>query len=199
MKRRELILLLGGWIMVAPTARAQQHAIPVVGYLNISPPPPKPADLSRDLVHEGLSETGYVEGRNVTSEYRWAAFDYDRLPVLSADLVSRNVDLIVALGGTPTAVAAKNATSKIPIVFTNVGDPIGIGLVASLAKPGGNLTGFSNISTELTAKQIDLLLELVPQATVIALLVNPNNPNAKGVIKYAQEAADMKRVQLAVQ
>jgi putative tryptophan/tyrosine transport system substrate-binding protein len=199
MKRRELLLLLGGWIMVAPAAFAQQKATPVVGYLNISPPPPRPADLSRDLVHEGLSETGYIEGRNVTSEYRWAEFDYDRLPVLAADLVGRNVDVIVALGGTPTAVAARKATSKIPIVFTNVGDPVGIGLVASLAKPGGNLTGFSNISTELTAKQIDLLLELVPQTAVIALLVNPNNANAEGVIKYAQEAADTKRVQLAVQ
>lgn len=172
--------------MVAPSVRAQQEPMPVVGYLNISPPPPKPADLSRDLIHEGLRETGYVEGRNVTSEYRWAGFDYDRLPLLAADLVGRNVDVIVALGGTPTAVAARNATSKIPIVFTNVGDPVGIGLVASLAKPGGNLTGFSNISTELTAKQIELLLELVPQAAVIALMVNPNNANAKGVIKYAQ-------------
>ena len=198
MRRREL-MLLSGWIIFAPAARAQQHAIPVVGYLNISPPPPRPADLSWDLVHEGLREMGYVEGRNVTSEYRWAAFDYDRLPVLAADLVGHNVDVIVSLGGTPTAVAAKNATSKIPIVFTNVGDPIGIGLVASLAKPGGNLTGFSNISTELTAKQLELLLELVPQAHVIALLVNPNNANAAGVIRYAQNAAYTKKVQLTVQ
>ena len=199
MRRRELMLLLGGCAMVATSVRAQQEAIPVIGYLNISPPPPSPADLSHDLVHEGLSETGYVEGRNVHSEYRWAELDYDRLPVLAADLVRRRVDVIVALGGTPTAMAAKNATSKIPIVFTNVGDPVGIGLVAGLAKPGGNLTGFSNISTELTPKQIELLLELVPQARVIALLVNPNNPNAAGVIKYAQQAADTKRVELAVE
>jgi|SRR5271166_5223694 len=199
MRRRELMLLLVGGIMSPRPLFGQRKATPVVGYLSISPPPPSVADLSHDLVHQGLSETGYVEGQNMTSEYRWAEFHYDRLPALAADLVGRNVNVIVALGGTPTAVVAKNATSKIPIVFTNVGDPVGIGLVASLAKPGGNLTGFSNISTELTAKQIELLLELVPQAAVIALLVNPNNANAKGVIKYAQEAADLKRVQLAVQ
>jgi putative ABC transport system substrate-binding protein len=200
MRRRKLLMLmLGGGMICAPTLRAQQRAMPVVGYLNISPPPPRLADLSHDLVHEGLRETGYIEGRNVASEYRWAEFRYDRLAALAAELVSRKVDLIVALSGTPTALAAKSATSTIPIVFINVGDPIGIGLIASLAKPGGNLTGFSNISTELTAKQIELLLELVPQAAVIALLVNPNNANAEGVIKYAQEAADMKRVQLAVQ
>jgi len=191
--------MAGVGILFAPTLRAQQKAMPVVGCLNISPPPPSLADLSHDLVHQGLSETGYVEGQNVSFEYRWAEFHYDRLPALAADLVNRKVDVIVALSGTPTALAAKNATSTIPIVFINVGDPVGMGFVASLARPGGNITGFSNISTELTAKQLELLSELVPQAGVIALLVNPNNANAEGVIRYAQEAARAKNVQLAVQ
>ena len=199
MRRRELMLLLGSAMTMAPGVRAQQKAMPVVGYLSISQPPPSLADLSHDLVHEGLRELGYVEGQNVTSEYRWAEFHYDRLPGLAADLVSRKVDVIVALSGTPTALAAKSATSTIPIVFINVGDPVEIGLVASLARPGGNLTGFSNISTELTAKQFELVSELVPRAGVIALLVNPNNANVEGVIRYAQVAADVKRVQLVVQ
>jgi putative ABC transport system substrate-binding protein len=173
--------------------------MPVVGCLNISPPPPSLADLSHDLVHEGLRETGYVEGQNVSFEYRWADFHYDRLSGLAADLVNRKVDVIVALSGTPTALAARNATRTIPIVFINVGDPVGMGFAASLAKPGGNITGFSNFSTELTAKQLELLAELVPNAGVISLLVNPNNPSAAGVIRYAQEAARAKNVQLAVQ
>ena len=198
LRRREL-LVLGVGVLLAPTLRAQQKATPVVGCLNISPPPPSLADLSHDLVHQGLSETGYVEGQNVSFEYRWAEFHYDRLPALAADLVNRKVDVIVALSGTPTALAAKNATSAIPIVFVNVGDPVGMGFVASLARPGGNITGFSNFSTELTAKQLELLSELVPRAGVVALLVNPNNANAEGVIRYAQEAARAKNVQLAVQ
>jgi len=199
MRRRELILLLGGGMVLAPALRAQQKTMPVVGCLSISPAPPSIADLSHDLLHEGLGETGYVEGQNVSFEYRWAEFHYDRLPALAADLVSRKVDVIVALSGTPTALAAKNATSTIPIVFINVGDPVGMGFVAGLAKPGGNITGFSNVSTELTAKQLELLSELVPRAGVIALLVNPNNANAGGVIRYAQEAARAEDVQLAVQ
>ena len=198
MRRREL-LMAGVGMILAPALRAQQKAMPVVGCLNLSPPPPSLADLSHDLVHEGLSETGYVEGKNVSFEYRWAEFHYDRLPALAAELVSRKVDVIVALSGTPTALAAKNATSTIPIVFINVGDPVGMGFIASLAKPGGNTTGFSNISTELTAKQLELLSELVPQGRLLALLVNPNNANAEGVIRYAQEAAHARNVQLAVQ
>jgi putative ABC transport system substrate-binding protein len=134
----------------------------------------------------------------VVIERRWADNHYDRLPPLAAELVSRKVDLIVAINGTPPVLAAKSATSTIPIVFFDVGDPVGIGLVASLARPGGNLTGFSNISAELTAKLFELLSELAPQAGVIALLVNPNNANAEGVIRHAQDAARAKGVQLAV-
>jgi len=154
---------------------------------------------TRDLVHEGLGETGYVEGQNVSFEYRWAEFQYDRLPALAGELINRKVDVIVTLGGASTALAARNATSTIPIVFVNVGDPVGIGLVTSLPKPGRNITGFSNFSTELAAKQLELLSELVPRAGVLALLVNPNNASAEGVIRYAQEAAHEKDMQLAVQ
>jgi len=134
----------------------------------------------------------------MVSEYRWAESHYERLPALAAELVSRKVDLIITDGGTPAALAAKNATSTIPIVFVNVGDPIGIGLVASLARPGGNLTGFTNITTELMSKRVELLCELVPQATVIALLVNPNNEMTEHHIRIAQEAAQAKGIQLPI-
>jgi putative ABC transport system substrate-binding protein len=147
--------------------------------------------------HQGLGETGYVEGQNLAIEYRWADNRYDRLPALAADLVDRKVDLIVAIAGAP-ALAAKSATSTIPIVFSGVGDPVGFGLVTSLARPDGNLTGFSNINVELTPKRLELLSELVPQAKVIALLVNPNNPNTESIIRDLQEAARAKGVQLPI-
>jgi putative ABC transport system substrate-binding protein len=137
MRRRELMLLLGGGIMMAPALRAQQRAMPVVGYLSISPPPPSLADLTHDLVHEVLRELGYVEGQTMISEYRWAEFHYDRLPALAVDLVKRKVDVIIALSGTPTALAAKNATSTIPIVFVNVGDPVGWASSPVSPSPGG--------------------------------------------------------------
>jgi putative tryptophan/tyrosine transport system substrate-binding protein len=149
-------------------------------------------------VHQGLSETGFVEGQNMVSEYRWAEGHYDRLPSLAADLVSHKVDLIITAGGAPPALAAKNATSTIPIVFTDVGDPVGFGLVASLARPGGNVTGFGNLTVELEPKQIELLSELVPQAAVIALLVNPDNAMAEQHIRTTQEGARAKGIKLAV-
>jgi putative ABC transport system substrate-binding protein len=156
------------------------------------------ADLARGPIHQGLSETGFVEGQNFVSEYRWAEGHYDRLPTLAADLVSRKVDLIITISGAPPALAAKNATSTIPIVFTNVADPVGFGLVASLAHPGGNLTGFGNLTLELTPKRFELLCELVPQATVIALLVNPDNKMTEHHIRIMQEAACMKGIQLPI-
>jgi putative ABC transport system substrate-binding protein len=132
-------------------------------------------------------------------EYRWAEFHYDRLPALAADLVSRKVDVIVTFSGTTPARAAKNATSTIPIVFTNVTDPVGAGLVASLARPGGNLTGFSNITIEMQPKRLELICELVPQATVIALLVNPDNlGHTEQYVGSMQKAARAKGVQLPV-
>jgi putative ABC transport system substrate-binding protein len=126
-----------------------------------------------DAFRRGLSETGYVEGQNAVIEYRWAERRYDQLPALAADLVSRKADIISSFG-TPSALAAKNATSTIPIVFAGVGDPIGAGVVTSLARPGGNLTGFSLMGGELTAKRLELVSELVPQTRVVAMLVNPN-------------------------
>ena len=148
---------------------------------------------------QGLSETHYVEGQNFEIQYRWAEGHYDRLPALAADLVRHKVDLIVTFGGTSAALAAKSATSTIPIVFTNVGDPVGSGLVASLARPGANLTGFSNMSLELTPKRLELLSELVPQARIIALLVNPtNNAYTQPMISVAREATHTRGLQLSI-
>jgi putative ABC transport system substrate-binding protein len=149
--------------------------------------------LVRGPVHQGLSETGYIDGQNVAFEYRWAEGHYDRLPALAADLVSRKVDVIVT-SGMPSALAAKSATSMIAIVFLIGTDPIELGLVASLARPGGNLTGVTIMSTELMPKRF----ELVPQAGMIALLVNPNNASAEPQMRDVQEAASAKRLQLHI-
>jgi putative ABC transport system substrate-binding protein len=178
-------------------AGAQQKPMPVIGSLNALSPPANLGDLLRGPIHQGMSEEGFVEGQNMIWEYRWAEGHYDRLPALAADLVSRNVDLIIT-GGTPSALAAKNATSTIPIVFTGVGDPVGFGLVASLARPGRNLTGFSDLFVELTLKRVELLCELVPQAAAIAMLVNPNNEMSELQVRAAEEAARAKGVRLAV-
>jgi putative tryptophan/tyrosine transport system substrate-binding protein len=193
--RREFLVVLGGAIVRPLAARAQQKAMPVIGFLNSGSP-----GLASPVVaafRQGLNETGYVEGQNVAIEYRLAEGRYDRMPALAADLVGRKVD-VIATDGTPSALAAKSATSTIPIVFTGVSDPVGAGLVASLARPGGNLTGFSIINTELTPKRLELLSELVPRATVIALLVNPNNPVTEPLIRDVQEAAGAKSVQLHI-
>ena len=199
MKRREFITLLGSAAGALPLAlRAEQKAMPVVGYLSSRSRPSNLGDFTHGPVHQGLAETGFVEGQNMMSEYRFAEDHYDRLPALAADLVGRKVDLIFTDAGTPPTLAAKNATSTIPIVFVDVGDPVGIGLVASLARPGGNVTGFTNISTELMPKLVELLTELAPQTKVIALLVNSNNANAEGIIRNTQEAARAKSVELHV-
>jgi len=168
--------------------------MPVIGYLNTGSPDTNPPLLA--AFRQGLSETGYVEGQNLAIEYRWAEGHYDRLPALAADLVGRKVDLIMA-NSPPSALAAKNATSTIPIVFRGGPDPVRDGLVASLARPGGNLTGVITTATELTAKRLELLSELVPRARVIALLVNPNS-TAERVIRDVQEAARTKGLQLHV-
>jgi putative tryptophan/tyrosine transport system substrate-binding protein len=192
--RREL-MLLGIALTAARTLGAQQKAMPVIGYIASGSPGPAAPNVA--AFHQGLSETGYVEGQNVTIEYRWAEGHYDRLPALAADLVARKVDLIAA-DGIPAALAAKSATSTIPIVFAVGADPVAGGLVASLARPGGNLTGVSVMSSELVPKRLELLSELVPKARVIALLVNPNNPDAEHVVRDGQDAARAKGVQLPV-
>jgi putative ABC transport system substrate-binding protein len=191
MRRREVIAILGGgvvgWSLVA---RAQQKAMPVIGFLSSTAPGWLAA------FRQGLSETGYVEGQNVAIEYRSAEGSYDRMPAMAADLVARKVDLIAA-DGIPAALAAKSATSTIPIVFS-VGDPVDLGLVASLARPGGNLTGVSTMAPELIPKRLELLSELVPQVGVIALLVNPNNSNTERIIGDMQGAARAKGVKLHI-
>ena len=189
MNRREL-LLLGGMMSADRAVQAQQKAMPVIGFLGgTSPGPMGPFTAA---FRQGLSETGYVEGQNLAIEYRWAEGRYDQLPALAADFVDRKVDVIVAGGGMPSALAAKTATSTIPVVF-NVGtDPVESGLVTSLARPGGNITGFSPFQLEMMPKRLELLTELVPQARTIALLANPNDPNAERVLQVVPDAARTK-------
>ena len=196
MRRRDFTVLLagamGGW---SSAVRAQQTAMPVIGFLSSGSPGSSTSPLA--AFRQGLSEAGYVEGQNLAVEYRWAEGRYDRLSELAADLVSRKVDVIVT-GSTLSARAAKNATSTTPVVFTMVSDPVGAGFVASLPRPGGNLTGFSDIAIELEPKRVELLSELVPQAGVIALLVNPKFPAAERIIEDAREAARAKGLQLQI-
>src|SRR5215471_8875271 len=197
MRRRDFIMFLAGAMAAWPfAARAQQKAMPVIGVLYAGSPSASSGPFM-GAFRQGLREAGYVEGQNLAIEYRWAEGNYDRLPALAADLVDRKVDLIMA-NSPPSALAAKSATSTIPIVFRSGADPVGDGLVASLGRPGGNLTGVSFAVDELTAKRLELLSELVPRARVIALLVNPNNGVAERVIRDMQEAARTKGLQLHV-
>ena len=185
----------GVGVSVWPLAAwAQQKAMPVIGWLSAGPPSMSAAVVV--ALRQGLSETGYVEGQNLAIEYRWEEGRYEQLPALAADLVGRKVDVIAALS-TPAALAAKNATSTIPIVFA-VADAVASGFVAGLARPGGNLPGVSILIVELLPKRLELLTELVPQARVIALLVNPNNPNTEPMIREVQEAARAKGVRLNI-
>src|SRR5215471_6897273 len=207
MRRRDFITVLAGAAAYPLFAGAQQEAKPVIGLLmSVSSFAPL-----RDATRQGLAETGFVapaqwgehaegraEGQNVAIEYRLAESHYDRLPALAADLVGRKVDVILTIGGELPARAAKGATSTIPIVSIFGADPVDAGLVASLARPGGNLTGFTLLGTELTAKRLELLSELVPQAGVVALLVDPDYPQTERITREAQQAARAKGVRLAI-
>lgn len=191
MKRREFIAGIGSaatsWLVWPFSARAQQPAMPVVGYLSSRSPAESDAVLA--AFRQGLGEAGYVVGQNVAIEYRWAEGNYDKLPALAAELVGLKVSAILAAGGPPSALAAKKATSTIPVIFSAADDPVGIGLVDSLNRPGGNLTGMSVFNATLGAKRLELLHEFVPSARAIAYLTNPANPSAHLEVSAVQEAA----------
>jgi putative ABC transport system substrate-binding protein len=195
-RRREFITLLGGAAALPLAARAQQSVMPVVGFLDI-----RSAGEATDVVaafRRGLAEAGYVEARNVAIEYRWAEGQRDRLPALAADLVSRKVGVIAATGSPVTAIAAKEATSVIPIVFVVSDDPVKDNLVASINRPGGNATGVSLLVEALEAKRLGLLHELIPQADVVASLVNPNALNGEAQSRELNEAARAIGVQIHI-
>jgi putative tryptophan/tyrosine transport system substrate-binding protein len=195
MRRRDFITLVGGSVLALPiAAHAQQSGIPLIGYLGTGSP-----NASREVLtafHLGLRETGYVEGQNIKIEYIWAEGQYDRLPALAAELVQRQVTAIVTTGGSRAALAAKAATNKIPIIFSAGDDPVEAGVVSSLNRPSGNVTGATFITTVLEAKRLELLHELLPNVGVIALLVNPST--VKGQVQQAQDAADRLGVKLIV-
>jgi putative ABC transport system substrate-binding protein len=175
-RRRNFITLLGGAVACPLAARAQQPAMPVIGFLSSGSSSTTSSDRWAMAVRKGLSEVGYVEGRNVTIEYRYAEMQLNRLPELVAELVQRRVDVIVTPGNTPAAVAAKAATTTIPIVFSVGGDPVRLGLVASLSRPGGNATGFAELNAEVAPKRLAILRDIMPRATRFALLLEPGSP-----------------------
>lgn len=185
MRRREFITLVGGAAAWPFATRAQQAAMPVIGYLDMQ----APANPGITPFRRGLSETGYVEGRNVAIEYRWAEGNYDRLAALAADLVRSQVAVIAACATSAPGLAAKAATSTIPIVFQTGGDPIRDGLITAMNKPGGNVTGVTRLAVTLAPKRLELLRELSPKATVIGLLVNATNPRSGLVVQQIEEAA----------
>lgn len=197
MRRRDLLGgVIAGAALTPVLARAQQKSMPVVGYLGLTTP-----GLFAGLLaafHQGLSETGYVEGKNVTLEYRWAEGRGDQLPALAAELVARNPDVIATHGGAVTARVVRDATSTIPIVFETGIDPVAAGLVGSMARPGGNLTGVSILTSELNPKRLELLSELVPQASVTAMLVNPKNASTDRIIDQVSRAAESRGMRLEV-
>jgi putative tryptophan/tyrosine transport system substrate-binding protein len=194
-KRREFIILIGSAAAAWPiAARAQQPAMPVIGFLG-SPSAVEWTQFTAAF-RQGLRETGYVEGQNAAIEYRWADGQYERLPELAADLIRQNVAVIFAAGSVAPALAAKAATATIPIIFVNGADPVQFGLVGSLNRPGGNITGVSFLTGDLGAKRLGLLHELLPNVLVVALLVKSDNPNAESVLRDAREAARSLRLEL---
>jgi putative ABC transport system substrate-binding protein len=199
MKRRDFIALLGGAAaspLLSPRAAHAQQPMPVVGILR-SGSPDVIAEQRIQVFRRGLSERGYVEGQNVALEFRWAEDKFDRLPEMATDLVRRRVS-VIAVTGVPAVMAAKAATTTIPIVFNFGGDPVKLGLVASLARPGGNITGITTLGLELEPKRLELMRELIPAASTMALLVNPATPNAEIITREVQAAANTLGLQLHV-
>jgi putative ABC transport system substrate-binding protein len=196
MKRREFMGLLGGAALTWPLRARAQQPMPLMGFLST-----RSRDESAGVFaafQQGLRETGFVEGENLAISFRWAEGRYDRLPALAAELVALRVAVLYAAGGSPAALAAKTATSAIPIVFSAVNDPVGLGLVASLSRPGGNVTGMSLFASDLWAKNVELLKELVPTASVMAYLVNPSSPNVEPYLRGAAQAATALRIDIHV-
>ena len=197
MRRRDFIKVSAGSAVAWPfAARSQQPARPVIGFLSSRSPTESATVVA--AFRQGLQESGYFDGQNAKIEFRWADGHYDRLPILASELVTRQIALIAATGDVVSALAAKGATSTLPIVFVIGGDPVSFNLVASFNRPGGNITGISLITNALGAKRLGLLHDLVPNATVTGLLVNPDNPNAEPVRKDVQEAADIIGQQICV-
>jgi putative ABC transport system substrate-binding protein len=194
--RRRSLALFGAAVTWTFPSHAQRSAMPVIGYLC----PESPGLFASRLkaFHEGLGEIGYVEGRNVAIEYQWAEGQYKRLPALAADLVARNVDVIVAPGGAPVALAAKASTTSKRIVFEMGGDPVQLGVVDSLSRPGGNITGVSSLSVEVSPKRLELMHDLLPTATKLAVAVNPTSPTANSQLENLRSAAEILRVRLQV-
>jgi putative ABC transport system substrate-binding protein len=187
MRRREFIALLGGTVAAWPCTTHAQHAMPVIGFLSSVSPGPW-----TDLVaafRKGLNEIGFVEGQNVAIEYRWAEGQYDSLPAMADDLVRRRVSVIIATGGGPAALAAKAATATIPVVFSGASDPVKLGLVGSINRPGGNVTGIHLFVIGLEPKRLEMLREMVPSAGLIAVLLNPRNPEASTQLRAIEDAA----------
>src|SRR4051812_37335431 len=196
MKRRDFITLFGGAVVWQLPASAQQPAMPVIGYLGSESPGIYASRLA--AFRKGLAETGHTEGRNVAIEFRWAEGQYNSLPALAAELVNRQVAVIVAPGGAEVALAAKAATTTIPVVFEMGGDPIRLGMVGSLSRPGGNLTGVSSLSVGVTPKRLEFMHELLPTAAAFAVAVNPTSPTANSQLRDLHAAADTLKVQLHV-
>jgi putative tryptophan/tyrosine transport system substrate-binding protein len=197
LKRREFITFVGSAAAAWPfTAHAQQGAMPVIGFLN----PTSPEAITEPMrsFRQSLKDAGYVEGESVTIEYRWADNQMERLPAMAVELVRRRVAVIVATGGPSSALAAKAATAAIPIVFNVAEDPVDLGLVASLARPGGNLTGVNILADELTAKRLELLRELAPGATRVAVFIDPDNPVALSTLKELEAVAQIMGLQIQV-
>jgi putative ABC transport system substrate-binding protein len=195
-KRRHFLALLAGAATWTFPSRAQRRAMPVIGYLCLESLGPFASRLK--AFHEGLGETGYVEGRNVAIDYQWAEGQYGRLPALAADLVARNVDVIVAPGGAPVALAAKASTASKSIVFEMGGDPVQLGVVDSLSRPGGNITGVSSLSVDVSPKRLELMRELLPMAVKLTVVANPTSPTANSQLKNLRSAAEILGVRLEV-